>query len=258
MKILVCVKLVPDSEASVSVDSSQTWVRIDHLAPFRLNRYDEYAVEEALLIKTVFPDTTVEAISVGPSQATQAVKRAMGMGADRGIHILAGNGYLSPATIAGWIAAYAKGKGYDLILAGVMAEDDMQGQVGPMVAEMMAIPCATSVVLERIVADQKTLYVEREIEGGFRDLLELSLPAVVTVQTGINKPRYPSLSKVLRAKREKLETIDAETLPQPGLDAEVVRVAYPQKLKEGQVLEGDQQEKAIQLLNILEEKAFLV
>jgi len=126
-----------------------------------------------------------------------------------------------------------------------------------MIAELLSLPCATSTIFERLSPNNGTVYVEREIEGGLRDTLELSLPAVLTIQTGINKPRYPSLSNVLRAKKQKMETIEVSSSEQPEPKERVVRLALPKKSRSGVVLEGTQQEKAAQLLQILRDKSIL-
>jgi electron transfer flavoprotein beta subunit len=256
MKILVCVKQVPETEVSIVIDTSNKGIQGDLINEWKMNRYDEAAVEEALQIKGAFPDTTIDIISAGPPRSEIAIKRAIGMGADSGIHIVTDNqGYLDPFAVALWIAAYARN--YDLILAGVMSEDAMQGLVGPLIAENLSLPCATAVIFERLSPEKNQVYVEREIEGGFREQLELNLPAVLTVQTGINQPRYPSLSNLLRANKTKLVSVDAAKLDHPAERLEVVRLAYPQKLRDGLFLEGSQQEKVDQLLQILHEKAFI-
>jgi electron transfer flavoprotein beta subunit len=123
-----------------------------------------------------------------------------------------------------------------------------------MLAELLFLPCATFTVFEKISPGTETIYVEREIKGGYRDTLELKVPAVLTIQGGINKPRYPSLSNMLRAKHQKLETIAARPDEQPGPREEVMRVSYPQKSRSCMVLKGTRQEKAFQLLKILREK----
>jgi electron transfer flavoprotein beta subunit len=133
----------------------------------------------------------------------------------------------------------------------------MQGMVGPMLAELLFLPCATFTVFEKISPGTETIYVEREIKGGYRDTLELKVPAVLTIQGGINKPRYPSLSNMLRAKHQKLETIAARLDEQPGPREELMRVSYPQKSRSCMVLKGNQQEKAAQLLKILREKTLI-
>lgn len=258
MKILVCVKQVIESETTIRIDDSEQWIHTDKSTSYRMNRFDEFVVEEALLIKEKFPHVTIDVISVGPAISVLAVKRALGMGADHGIHILTEQeGYLSPYVTASLIASFAQDKNYDLILAGVMAEDHMQGQVGPMIAEFLSLPCATSTIFERLSPDKGTVYVEREIECGLRDTLELSLPAVLTIQTGINKPRYPSLSNVLRSKKQNLETIEASSSEQPEPKEHMVRLTLPQKSRSGVVLEGTQQEKTAQLLQILRDKSIL-
>ena len=258
MRILVCVKDVPAPVAGIRIDSAATWINMDKSYPFMLNRFDEFAIEEALLIKKKFPETVVEAITVGPERSALALRRTIGMGAGKGIHILLEHGgYISPFVIASMMASYAWDKGYGLILTGIMSEDHMHGQVGPVLAELLSWPCATSVVYERIQKCQSKVYVEREIEGGYRDCLDLALPAVLSIQTGINRPRYPSLSNVLRAKKALLETIRADTLQPPDSQEHLIELTYPQKSRAGKVLQGTPKEKAFQLFTILSEKAFI-
>jgi electron transfer flavoprotein beta subunit len=250
MKMLVCVKQVPETEASIVIDKSAKGIQRDFINEWKMNRYDEAAVEEALQIKDAIPDTSIDIISVGPPRSEIAIKRAIGMGADSGIHIVTDNqDYLDPFAVASWIAAFARS--YDLILAGVMSEDAIQGLVGPLIAENLTLPCATAVIYEQLWPQKKRVYIEREIEGGFREQLELNLPAVLTVQTGINQPRYPSLSNLLRANKTELVTVDAAKLEHPAERLEVLRLEYPRKLREGLFLKGSQQEKAEQLLRIL-------
>ncbi len=260
MKILVCVKQIPDFgvDTVVKIDDSESGIVTDKWTTFRMNRFDDYAVEEAILIKEKFPDTRIEILTVGSSQADAVVRRGLGMGANHGIHIVINSlGYISPFLISSWIADYAKDKNYDLILTGVMSEDAMQGQVGPMLAEMLSLPCATATIAQTLAPETGTVRVQREIEGGYRDTLQLQLPALLTIQTGINQPRYPALSKVLKAKRAKLEIIDAGTLEQPEPRQNAVKMGYPEKTREGKVIEGNEEEKAAQLLDILLEKSLI-
>ena len=254
MKILVCVKQVPETEASIVIDTTNKGIQRDLINEWKMNRYDEAAVEEALQIKDAFPDTTIDIISVGPPRSEIAIKRAIGMGADSGIHIVTDNeDYLDPFAVASWIAAYARN--YDLILAGVMSEDVMQGLVGPLIAENLVLPCATAVIYEELWPEKNRVYIEREIEGGFREQLELNLPAVLTVLTGINQPRYPSLSNLRRANKTELATVVAAKLEHPAERLEVIRLAYPRKMRDGLFLKGSQKEKVEQLLQLLEEKS---
>ena len=258
MNILVCVKQVPESEIPIHIDELAGWVQTDAIPEFKMNRLDEFAVEEALLIKESIADSRIDVITVGPDRCEDVVRRAIGMGADSGVFIqTASDGYQSPIEIAAAIADFAYDKNYALILTGAMSEDNMQGQVGPMLAARLGVPWATSVIFEKIAPDRKTIYVEREIEGGNRDTVELKLPAVITIQSGINTPRWPSLSNLLRAHSQKLEKIsinDLTKLPEMEVLAEVV---YPQKNRAGMVLPGSLEEKAARLLTIFREKSLL-
>ncbi len=258
MKILVCVKQVPESDTPIRIDENTGWIQTDAISGFRMNRLDEYAVEEAVLLKAAAGHTMIDAVTVGPDRSADVIKRSIGMGADAGIHIVTeSEQYQSSFEIAAWIAEFALNRPYDLILTGAMSEDNMQGQVGPMIAGRLARPWATSVILVKIAADEKTVYVEREIEGGSRHALELELPAVLTIQSGINTPRYPSLSNLLRANRQKLDKIHARELTQHASPEILDRIAYPQKTRAGTVLKGTEEEKARQLMRILRDKALL-
>ena len=258
MKILVCIKQVPESETVIPINNGGRWIQLKGFTDFKMNRLDEFAVEEAVRLKEDFPDTTIDVISVGPGRSAEVIRRAMGMGADHGIHILADTeDYLSSSVIAARLSQYAGGKDYSLILAGAMSEDNMQGQVGPMIAAFLGLPYATGVVFKQLDRNRQSIYVEREIEGGSRDCLELKLPALLTIQSSNHKPRYPSLSNLWRANRQQLETIDSGGLSGPEPRKSIVRVAYPQKLRAGVILEGSRQEKAARLLRILREKAFI-
>lgn len=258
MKILVCVKQVPESDAPIHIDANTGWIQTDEISGFKMNRLDEFAIEEAVSIREASAHTMIDAVTVGPDRSADVIKRSIGMGADSGIHIVTeSEKYQSSFETAARIAEYARDRHYDLILTGAISEDNMQGQVGPMIAGRLGLPWATSVILEKIAADEKTIYVEREIEGGSRDTLELQLPAVLTIQSGINTPRYPSLSNLLRANRMELDKIHADDLAQGSSPDMVDQIAYPQKTRSGTVLKGTEEEKATQLVRILRKKALL-
>jgi electron transfer flavoprotein beta subunit len=258
MKILVCVKQVPESESPITIDASTGWIASDAITEYRMNRLDEYAVEEALLIKETFADCHVDVITVGPDRCEEVIRRAVGMGADSGIHLkVLSEGYLSAFEVAARLADYATGRNYALILTGAMSEDSMQGQVGPMLAARLDYVWATSVIAEKISPDRKTIYVEREIEGGHRHSLELDLPAVITIQSGINTPRWPTLSNLLKANSQGLETISADESAKCKPMEYLTKVTYPQKSRTGLVLSGSVQEKAVRLMTILAQKSLL-
>lgn len=254
MKLLVCVKQIHDPDAPVSVNADNSWVGIDG-GEYVMNRFDGFALEEALCIREEIPDTRVDVLSVGPERVEAVLRRSLGMGADHGIHILTEcDGFLSPFATATWIAAYAGSCQYDLILTGVMSGDDMNGQVGPLVAEMLHLPCASSVIFRRMMPEMGRMYVEREMEGGLRDAMEIKLPALLTLQSGINQPRYPSLSKMLRANKHPMEVVPAGSLDLPTVHLSVMQTTLPQKTRAGLILEGTPREKACRLLDILQNR----
>ncbi|MEW6141041.1 MAG: electron transfer flavoprotein subunit beta/FixA family protein [Thermodesulfobacteriota bacterium] len=258
MKILVCVKEVPEVNAPVRADISSGWLLLEDSHYFRMNRFDEFAVEEAIRIKESLPDVTIAVLTVGQARAEKILRRAMGMGADRAIHMLQEPGAdTSPFTVASAIAQHPGIGEYDLVLTGVMAEDDMQGQTGPMLAELLGIPCATAVVLVRVFLEERFVSVEREIERGMRDVLELSLPALLTVQSGINVPRYPSLSNMLRANKAAPQVIEVSSLAMPEPRDVVVRGVVPGRSRKGLVLEGTTEKKATELARILVKRGLI-
>jgi electron transfer flavoprotein beta subunit len=254
MKILVCVKQISDPDAPVRITSDGRWIETDGDA-FVMNRFDAFALEEALRIREEISDTRIDVVTVGPERAEAVLRRSLGMGADHGIHILTEtDGFLSPFTTAACIAEYARYLDYDLILAGIMSGDDMNGQVGPLAAEMLHLPCATSVIFRRMMLGTGRIYVEREMEGGLRDALEINLPALLTLQSGINQPRYPALSKMLQANKHSLDVIRSGSLDLPPDHLSVRQTTLPQKTRAGRILEGTPREKACQLLDILQNR----
>lgn len=256
MKILVCIKQVPDSEGIITINASCRG--IDFEGPYRMNRFDEFALEEALRIGEKLPVQSIDALSVGPARAESTIRKALEMGASSGFHIITEEGDdISAFETASFIASFAREEKYDLILAGVMAEDDMRSQVGPMIAEMLGYPSASSVMHEEIDPKRETLFAEREIEGGIRECLEMKLPALLTIQSGINRPRYPALSNVLRARKQEITRIPSHTLQKTAKRERIVQLRYPEAPSKGIFLEGDGKEKAGALIQILHEKSIL-
>jgi electron transfer flavoprotein beta subunit len=260
LKILVCVKQVLSQDGPIEIDPSDPSGRslfAGNLPLYALNRFDEFALEEALRVKDVFPATNLHALTVGPARAEAVLRRALGMGANHGIHLLTEEGgEPTPFQISSWIAAQTGTCAYDLILTGVLAEDDLEGLVGPLIAERLGLPCVASVVSFRVSPEQKRVEAEKEVEGGRREKWRLLLPAVLTIQSGINKPRYPSLSHVLRARKQALEII-AAALPGEEPRQSLVRYVLPEKIRSGLVLTGNPEEKADRLTRTLGEKGLL-
>jgi electron transfer flavoprotein beta subunit len=202
MEILVCIKQVGDNGD--------------------MNRFDAHALEEALELKEQLAaqnlgPISVDVVTVGPPEAGKIIRRAFGMGADRGYHIVnKETGYISSFVTASRLAVVAKKTSYDLILTGIMSEDMMEGQTGPMLAKIMGLPCATGVVKISLPAGDNAIEVEREMENGFRDCLVIRLPAVLTTQAGINTPRYPNLSNMLTAGQKEITSLtETDLFPEP-------------------------------------------
>ena len=197
MEILVCVKRVPDIwENEIEVNSSGTDIDKSDLV-YSVNEWDNYAVEEAIQIRDNVGGT-VSIVTIGGKDDEEAVRREMAMGADKGILIsdaaLAGSDVSGLATA---LAALLKKEGYDLVLTAVQANDGA-GQVGGMLATMLGWPFA-SIVNNLEIVDDKTAKVGREIAGGNQEMYEMDLPCVVSIQTGINEPRYAGVRGIRKA-----------------------------------------------------------
>ncbi len=252
MKILVCIKQVYNPEFIESIDDENNVVIPGDNTEYRINRFDEYALEEALKIKDMKGAVTVDVITVGDENSSDVIKRALGMGGDRGIHILTDDIELSdPFATATLLATEAGKKKYDLILTGIMSEDMMNAQTGQILAELLKISCSSAVV--KLIAEPgaSTVFAEREVEGGIRETIETALPVLFTIQAGINIPRYPTLSNILNADSKEVITIKAAGV---AAKQKVISLQFPEKLRSGLFLSGNTKEKAKQLYDILKER----
>jgi len=253
LKILVCIKEVIPYDTPLEIMSGGSSYSGCHM-----NLYDEYALEEAVRIKEAFPGTVVDAFSAGPERVCGTLKKALEKGADNAFHYYLKDGIgIPPSMKASIISSFAAPRGYRLILTGVMSEDLMHGQVGPMTAGFMNIPYAASVVREALNLSMSTVDAESEIEGGSRIIFRLNLPALLTIQSGINTPRYPSLSNKLRAKKQDIVPVEECGSPGLPLREEIYSIGYPEKTTTGTVIEGNRQERADKLLHIFHEKALI-
>jgi electron transfer flavoprotein beta subunit len=257
VKILVCVAQVCDGEAPFSVSDDGTSIRPSEQAAYRMNRYDEFAMEEALILKDRGIAGRIDAVSVGTDMAAGALRKALEMGASEAVLIRPGGGFISPAMKAGLIADLAADGRYDLILAGVTSEQGLNAAVGPMVAATLGVPHATAVLLMEIDETRRHVRVQRELDSETREIFRLTLPAVVAVQSGINRPRYPSLSNVLRAKNQEIRIIDAAGPAGPSPDQEIISVRVPHAGARAMMLQGTTAEKAEGLYAWLHERSLI-
>jgi electron transfer flavoprotein beta subunit len=249
MKIAVCIKRVPDSETRVKI--APDGKSLDQAGvKFILNPYDEYAVEEALRRKEQAGAGEVTVMSLGPAVVQETIRTALAMGADRGVLLQVDQVPADGLVTARALAAELKDGSFDLILFGKLAIDDYNHQVGPMVAELLGVPCVTSVAhLE--IADGKGV-AEREIEGGI-EVCEFPLPAVLTVDKGLNEPRYPALKGIMAAKKKPMD-IKPTALDAGGIGIEVMALTLPAERKEGRIV-GEGAAAVPELVRLLREEA---
>ena len=258
MNILVCVKQVPDLERIVVKNDGQEMATLEISDSFAMNRFDEFAVEQAVSIRESMAGVHIDVITAGPERSVQVLKRAIGMGCSDGIHLMtATDADPGPETVAAWIAQFVRSGEYGLILCGVMSEDVMCGQVGPMAAALLDLPYATQVIGIKLSRDLADVSIEREIEGGARELVHLPLPALLALQPGINRPRYPSLSNMLRANRHDFNIIPAGTLEPVRTELDCIGLVTPPHARAAEVITGSALEKAGKMAALLKAKALI-
>ncbi len=258
MKILVCAKQGPEIEGIAVKTDDQGLAVVENFGRFAMNRFDEFAVEQAVSIKESLAGVQVHVITVGPQQASQALRRAVGMGCDEGIHLLtATDADPGAQAVAAWIAEFAGAMEYDLVLCGSMSEDMMGGQVGPMAAALMDLPYATQVIGMELSGELTQVTIEREIEGGAREMVNLPLPALLALQSGINRPRYPSLSNLLRADQKVFNTIPTDTLKPVKTHVDCLGFVLPEHSRAAKEITGSALEKAARIAALLKAKALI-
>jgi electron transfer flavoprotein beta subunit len=262
MKILVCIKQVPHQDARLDLNGAATWIQEDNLK-FEINPYDQHALEAALALKDAdAAGTEVVVVSIGPERATQSLRTALGMGADRAVHVkdpeAEGSDVLGIAKI---LAAVAKAESPDMVFAGFMADDGNMAAVGPMLATLLGIPHTTTAV--QLSKSDGQLRVERELEGGALEVVELKTPCLVTTQTGMNQVRYASLKGIMAAKKK---PIDVKSVADLGLAGKVgaaaarVRIEKlytPPKGQGAEILQGSADEVVGKVVSKIKELGLL-
>jgi electron transfer flavoprotein beta subunit len=252
MKILVCVKQVPDMESRFKVNAEGQWYDNSDLA-WRMNEYDEYAVEQAVQLKEQVGEADVTILTIGSDRVKEPIKKALAMGCDRGVHVVDDTPFAKdPFEIASIIATFAKDKGFDMIFTGMQSQDRGSAQVGVLVAEMLGLASISTVV--EFAYDDGQVTARRELEGGLKAIVKASLPALVTCQLGLNKPRYPTLPNIMKAKKKELLSVEVATLLQVDAVQETTRMYFPEKKGGGIVLEGEVGNIVNEVVNILKDK----
>lgn len=246
MKSIVCIKRVPDTETRIKI--SEDGKSIDPAGiKYVVSPYDEFAVEAALQLKESRGEGEVVVVTVGESAAGEQLRSALAMGADRAV-LLKAQATQDGLATAKALAAELKDAGADLILFGMKAVDDDQQQVGPMVAELLGLPCVT-VVGQFEVQDGKVV-CHREVEGG-TEVVEAPLPAVLTITKGKYEPRYASLKGIMAAKKKPLEEKDAQMAESR---VRVQSLSYPAERPEGRIV-GTGPDAVPELVRLLREEA---
>lgn len=249
MKIIVAIKQVPARDSQLRIDSKGKWIQTSDLA-FEINEPDAYALEAALQLKEKNGGEVV-ALCAGPASAGQTIREALAKGADRALHIEEDNlDTLDTLGIARLLAKAATAESPDLVLTGLQSEDLGYGQTGVVVAELLGMPHAT-IVME-VERKDSSVRVKRELENGWFQYVELPLPAVLTIQSGISKLRYATLMGIKKAKTKEVKRLTAAGLG-VALQATIAidRVYPPEKSKQTQILDGSPKEAAAKLVEKL-------
>jgi electron transfer flavoprotein beta subunit len=257
MKSLVLVKQVPDSNSAFRLNAAGTWVDESNLS-YTVNDFDRYALEELLKLKDAGKVEEVVALTVGGADAAAALRTCLATGADRAIHVkdeaIAAS---DPFAVARAIHAAVASEGFSLILGGLQADDDNHTQVGGLLAGLLDWPFASAAVALSLL-DASTVRVERELENNEVQVVDVTLPAVVTVQTGMNTPRYASLKGIMAAKKKPVATLGLSDLRLEPKDVEAklrtVSLAPPPKGKGAEILTGTPEEVAKALVGRIREK----
>ncbi len=242
MKILVCMKVIYDGKDNAFPDYD---------LPLRINRFDEYALEEALVIKDKFPDTAIDVVTFGYSNSVGLLKKALERGADS-LTLIESQEELTPVVCAKLVYSHFKDRGYDIIFTGAMAEDFMSSSFGPALAGFFSFPFAVAAVSCELVND-KRLLVRCELEDGIAVTYSIKLPCLVTMQCGGREIRYPTLTGKLNARGKEAFVVKLDQKKDKSLSYEYKR----KKAVKGILIEGSLDERCEYLYNELHKRGLL-
>jgi electron transfer flavoprotein beta subunit len=250
MKIAVCVKQVGSLGDEVEFTEDERDVDPDYL-DYALNEWDSYATEEALRLREAAGEGEVVVLTVGDEDAEDALRRALAMGADRGVRVwsddLAG---ADPITVARALAEPVRGESPDLVLCGVQSSDAVQAATGTALAELLELPRAA--VVTKLELGNGAATVHRELEGGLLDVVEVDTPCLLTIQTGINEPRYATLRAIKQAEQQEIEVREPADLGTPA--ARVRRMFVPPKGEGAEMLDGSPADIAQRIKEIVDDR----
>ncbi|NOT08660.1 MAG: electron transfer flavoprotein subunit beta/FixA family protein [Gemmatimonadales bacterium] len=250
MKIAVCLKRVPDTDMRFAVAADGKSLDLSGLK-FDMSDFDGYAVEVALRLNEQQGPGEVTVVGLGPDAVQETLRKALSMGADRGVHLAAAEVPFDGLAIAQALAAELAGQGYDLILFGRVATDTGNGMVGPMTAELLQLPCVTAISHLDIKDGRGTAH--RELEGA-RETVSFPLPAVLTIDEGIARPRLPSLKGIMAAKKKPVESRPAALGP---IRLTVDKLELPPERAGGRIV-GEGPDAVPELVRLLREEAKVI
>lgn len=257
MKIVVCMKQVPVKDSLLKIKQDGSWIEESELS-YEINESDHYALEEALRLKEKQGGEVV-ILTIGPERVKEAIKQGLAKGADRALHINdEGFATIDPLANAKILAAAIENDdGADLVLAGLQSDDYGYGQTGVILAELLGVPHAT-IVME-IEAKNGGIKVKRELESGWFQWVELALPALLTIQSGINQIRYATIKGIMMAKKKEIKALSLQDLglsdSDLGAQTKFHKIYVPEKTKETEILEGEPKEVAHKLAEKLKNEA---
>jgi electron transfer flavoprotein beta subunit len=250
MKIAVCIKQVPTREWQPRVNDAKTWIR-EADASFELNEPDAYALEEGLRLKEKHGGEVV-VCAAGPARTATVIREALARGADRAIHVEdPALGAADSFVVADALAAAITDEQFDLVLTGLQSDDQGHAQTGVVLAERLGIPHAT--IIMEVDVQQTKVRVKRELEGGWFQWLTMPLPALLTIQSGINQLRYATLKGIMAAKKKEIRRVSPAT---PVTVRQTILALYvPQKTKRTQMIDGTPADAAKELAKRLRDEA---
>jgi electron transfer flavoprotein beta subunit len=256
MKIAVCIKQVPTREWQPRLTEDKTWIR-EQDATYEMNEPDAYALEEALRLREKHGGEVV-VCSAGPPRVQQVIREALARGADRALHVEdAGLAAADAFVTADALAAAMREEHFDLVLTGLQSDDQGHAQVGVVLAERLSIPHSTIIMEVEIGGSGEgaggTVRVKRELEGGWFQWITMPLPALLTIQSGINQLRYATLKGIMAAKKKEIKKVAVPAGLQPV--QQIMALSLPTRSKQTRMIAGSSSEAAQELVRRLREEA---
>ena len=247
MKIAVLIKQVPGSESALPINDSQNWID-ESSVTFVMNPPDNYALEEALVLKEKIGEGEVVIVSMGPNRVQKVIREGLAKGADRGIHLLQeGKIENDPLSVSKKISIALKEENFDLILSGLQSDDTGMSQTGVLIGEFLGMSTATLVVETKIENDH--IRLKKELESGWYQWVVLPIPASISIQSGINTPRYPSLKGIMGAKKKEIKCISGDLKSDQSQNIE--NISLPQKSKQTEIIDSDVDSAVSRIMEIL-------